>query len=155
MHKKNHDMTTEPSKKASTEQLLYANLLEKGMCFGLVSMIITFALYVSGIMPAVVPLGEIANYWTMPVHEYLEAINRNFLQQEHAPTGWAWLRLLGKGDFLNFLPVAILSGVTILCCAAIVPGLFKRGDKAVGLMALATALILFLAASGIVGGGAH
>ncbi|MEW6595004.1 MAG: DUF1634 domain-containing protein [Thermodesulfobacteriota bacterium] len=148
-------MSTEITKEATVEQLLYANILEKGMYFGLVSMIITFALYVSGILPSVVPLGEIANYWNMPVHEYLEAINQNFLQREHAPTGWAWLTLLGKGDFLNFLPVAILAGVTIVCYAAIVPGLFRRGDKAMGLMALATAIVLFLAASGIVGGGAH
>lgn len=148
-------MTTEITKEATVEQLLYANILEKGMYFGLVSMVITFALYVSGILPSVVPRSEIANYWAMPVHEYLEAINQNFLQQEHAPTGWAWLSLLGKGDFLNFLPVATLAGVTIVCYAAIMPGLFKRGDKAMGLMALATAIILFLAASGIVGGGAH
>ncbi|MEW6500086.1 MAG: DUF1634 domain-containing protein [Thermodesulfobacteriota bacterium] len=148
-------MTTEITKEATVEQLLYASILEKGMYFGLLSMIITFALYVSGIMPSVVPLSEIANYWNMPVGDYLTAINQNFLQWEHAPTGWAWLSLLGKGDFLNFLPIAVLSGVTILCYVAIVPGLFKRGDKAMGLMALATAIVLFLAASGIVGGGAH
>ena len=148
-------MTTEITKEASAEQLLYANILEKGMYFGLVSMILSFVLYVSGVMPAVVPLSEIANYWNMPVGEYLTAINENFLHLEHAPTGWAWLSLLGKGDFLNFLPIAILSGITILCYAAIVPGLFKRNDKAMGMMALATAIVLFLAASGIVGGGAH
>ncbi|MFZ5762414.1 MAG: DUF1634 domain-containing protein [Thermodesulfobacteriota bacterium] len=148
-------MTTEITKEATVEQLLYASILEKGMYFGLLSMIITFALYVSGIMPSVVPLSEIANYWNMPVGDYLTAINQNFLQWEHAPTGWAWLSLLGKGDFLNFLPIAVLSGVTILCYVAIVPGLFKRGDKAMGLMALATAIVLFLAASGIMGGGAH
>lgn len=148
-------MTTEITKEATVEQLLYASILEKGMYFGLLSMIITFALYVSGIMPSVVPLSEIANYWNMPVGDYLTAINQNFLQWEHAPTGWAWLSLLGKGDFLNFLPIAILSGITILCYVAIVPGLMKRGDKAMGLMALATAIVLFLAASGIVGGGAH
>jgi len=148
-------MTTEITKEAAVEQLLYANILEKGMYFGLASMIITFAIYVSGIMPSVVPLSEVANYWNMPVHDYLEAINQNFLQQEHAPTGWAWLSLLGKGDFLNFLPIAILAGVTIPCYLAIVPGLFKRNDKAMGMMAIATAIILFLAASGIVGGGAH
>jgi len=146
---------SELTKEATEEQVLYANILEKGMFFGLISMIVTFALYVFGIMPAVVPVGEIANYWNMPVDQYLAAINDNFLHMEHAPTGWAWLGLLGNGDFLNFLPVAILAGITILCYAAIVPGLFKRNDKAMGAMALATAIVLFLAASGIVGGGGH
>ena len=148
-------MTTEMTKEAAVEQILYASILEKGMYFGLLSLIVTFVLYVSGIMPAVVPCCEVANYWHMPVKKYLEAVNQNFLQWEHVPTGWSWLKLVGKGDFLNFLPIATLSGITILCYAAIVPGLFRRDDKAMGLMALATALGLAIAASGIVGGGAH
>lgn len=146
---------SEITKEATHEQILYANILEKGMFFGLASMIITFALYVFGVIPSVVPVGEVANYWTMPVGKYLTAINENFLHLEHAPTGWSWLKLVGYGDFMNFLPIALLSGVTIICYAAIVPGLFKRGDKAMGAMALATAIVLFAAASGIVGGGAH
>ena len=36
--------------------------------------------------------------------------------------------LLGFGDFLNFLPVALFSGITILCYLAIVPGMFQRKD---------------------------
>jgi len=48
---------------ASDEQLLYANILEKGMLIGLVLMFITFALYVFRIMPAAVPLSEISGYW--------------------------------------------------------------------------------------------
>ena len=146
---------SEITKEATQEQLLYANILEKGMYIGLFSMIATFILYVFRIVPPVVPRYEVANYWSLPVAEYLETINRNYLQWEHAPTGWAWMNLLGKGDFLNFLPIAILSGVTIFCYLAIVPGLFKRGDKAMGFMALATALVLLFAASGVVGGGAH
>ena len=148
-------MSNEITKEASQEQLLYAAILEKGMFLGLASMIITFSLYVFGIMPSVVPLGEVSNYWKMPVGKYLEAVNQNFLHWEHAPTGWAWLKLLAYGDFLNFVPVAILAGVTIMCYGVIVPGLFKRGDKAMGIMTLATALILALAASGLLKGGGH
>ena len=146
---------TEPkiTAQATDEQLLYANILEKGMLVGLVLMFITFALYVFRIMPASVPLDEIAGYWSQPVHDYLVAINNNFLHWDHLPTGWSWLRLIGKGDFLNFIPVAILSGVTIICYLAIVPGLFKRGDKAYGIMALAEAVILALAASGLLAVG--
>jgi hypothetical protein len=134
---------------ATEEQLLYANILSKGMLVGLVLLFVTFALYVFGIMPAAVPLDEIANYWNQPVHDYLVAINTNFLHLEHLPTGWSWVKLIDKGDFINFIPVAILSGVTIICYLAIVPGLFKRGDKAYAIMALAEVLILSLAASGL------
>jgi len=134
---------------ATQEQLLYANILEKGMLIGLVLMFITFPLYVFRIMPAAVPLDEIAGYWNQPVHEYLVAINNNFLHWEHLPTGWSWLKLIGRGDFLNFIPIALLSGVTIVCYLVIVPGLFRRGDKAYAIMALAEAAILTLAASGL------
>lgn len=142
-------MTTE----ATDEQLLYATILEKGMLVGLLLMFITFALYVFGIMPAVIPLTEIANLWNQPVHNYLESINNTYLHWEHLPTGWSWLKLIGKGDFINFIPVAILSGVTIICYLAIAPGLFKRGDKAYAIMALAEVAILTLAASGLLAVG--
>jgi hypothetical protein len=134
---------------ATEEQLLYANILGKGMLVGLVLLFVTFALYVFGIMDPAIPLSEISGYWNQPVHDYLVAINTNFLHLEHLPTGWGWVKLIGKGDFINFIPVAMLSGVTIICYLAIVPGLFKRGDKAYAIMALAEVIILSLAASGL------
>jgi hypothetical protein len=147
------ELTVKMSTKPTDEQLLYANILEKGMLVGLVLMFITFGLYVFGIMPPMIPLNEIAGYWNQPVHEYLEIINHNYLHWDHLPTGWSWLKLIGKGDFINFIPIAILSGVTIMCYAAIVPGLFKRGDKAYAIMAIAEVAILSLAASGLLAVG--
>jgi hypothetical protein len=147
------ELTVKMSSKATEEQLLYANILEKGMLVGLLLMFITFALYVFRIMPAAIPLNEIASYWSQPVHEYLVEINNNFLRWDHLPTGWSWIKLIGKGDFINFIPIAILSGVTIICYLAIVPGLFRRGDKAYAIMALAEAAILTLAASGLLAVG--
>ena len=147
------ELTVKMTTEATKEQLLYANILEKGMLIGLVLMFITFGLYVFGIMPAAIPLNEIANLWNQPVHSYLESINHTYLHWDHLPTGWSWLKLIGKGDFINFIPVAILSGVTIFCYLAIVPGLFRRGDKAYGIMALAEAAILALAASGLLAVG--
>jgi len=133
--------------------VLYASILEKGMLVGLMLMFFTFALYVFEIMQPVVPLDEIASYWRMPVHDYLVAINTNYLNMEQTPTGWSWVKLIGRGDFLNFMPVVILSGVTIVCYIAIVPGLFSRGDKAMGVITILTAVILALAASGILAVG--
>ncbi len=140
---------------ATEEQVLYADILEKGMYAGLGLMVITFALYVLGVMPSIVPVDEISVYWSQPVHDYLVAINTNFLHWETLPTGWSWMKLLGYGDFLNFLPVAILSGITILCYIVITPGLFARKDKAMAIMAIAEAVILTLAASGLLSAGGH
>lgn len=134
---------------ATHEQLLYATILEKGMLVGLVLMFITFGLYVFGVVQPVIPLDQVASYWTMPVGDYLATINSTYLHMEHPPTGWAWIHLIRKGDFLNFLPIVILSGVTIVCYASIVPGLFRRGDKAMAIITIMTALILALAASGL------
>jgi len=140
---------------ANEEQILYAGILEKGMYFGLLLLLITFALYVTGILPAVVPLSEISQYWNQPVDKYLEAINHNFLHWQHPPTGWSWLKLIGRGDFINFIGVVVLSGITILCYLAIVPGFFRKKDKAYAIMAIAEALILSLAASGLLATGGH
>ncbi|MFA7383801.1 MAG: hypothetical protein WC001_10155 [Desulfurivibrionaceae bacterium] len=146
---------THHNTKATEEQVQYAAILEKGMYSGLALMVITFALYVLGIMPSIVPLSEISIYWSMPVHDYLVAINTNFIHGEHLPTGWSWLKLIGYGDFLNFVPVTILSGVTIICYMVIIPGLFCRKDKAMAIMAIAEVLILTLAASGLLAVGGH
>lgn len=146
-------MSSENKATATAEQLLYARILEKGMYFGLVLMFVTFALYVFGIVEPAIPLNEIAGYWRQDVHSYLVAINNTYLHLENLPTGWSWMSLIGKSDFLNFVPVAILSGVTIMCYLAIVPGLFRRGDKAYGIMAIVEALILALAASGLLAVG--
>lgn len=147
------ELTVKMSSQATDEQLLYANILEKGMLIGLLLMFITFALYVFGIMPAAIPVTELSGLWNQPVHEYLEAINHNYLHRDHLTTGWSWITLIRNGDFLNFVPVAILSGVTIICYLAIAPGLFRRGDKAYGIMAVAEAVILALAASGLLSVG--
>lgn len=139
--------------KASEEQLLYANILEKGMFFGLLLMFITFPIYVFGIIKSAIPVDQIANYWNQPVHEYLQAINQNFLHLETLPTGWSWITLIGNADFLNFVPIVILSGVTIVCYAAVVPGMFRRGDKAYAIMCIVEVVILSLAASGLLAVG--
>jgi len=140
---------------ATPEQILYAKILEKGMYLGLMLLFVTFAVYVFGIMKPAVPLNEIAGYWNQDVHSYLVAINTNFLHLDKLPTGWSWLGLINRGDFVNFIPIAMLSGVTIACYIAIVPGLFQRGDKAYAIMAVVEVLILTLAASGLLAVGGH
>ena len=138
---------------ASEEQMLYAAWLEKGMLLGLALIVISFGLYVFGIIEPVIPLDELSKYWGLSVKEYLLAVNSNFLHMEHAPTGWAWMTLIGKGDYMNFLPIAILSGITILCYAVIVPVFKRKGDKAYMIMSIAEVVILTLAASGILAVG--
>ena len=130
---------------AGPEQILYASILEKGMYIGLLILFITFALYAFGIMKPYIPLDQVSQYWSANVHDYLE--------HAHIKTGWSWLGMLKYGDFVNFLGVAILAGVTIFCYLAIIPVLFKNNDKVYAILALVEAIVLSLAASGILAVG--
>ncbi|OGR07285.1 MAG: hypothetical protein A2511_08685 [Deltaproteobacteria bacterium RIFOXYD12_FULL_50_9] len=152
---------------AGEEQVVYAKILEKGMYFGLLLMVITFAIYVFGIMKPAVPLNEVANYWKLPVAThaavaghpaklgYLDTINQNFLHLDQPVTGWGWMKLINYSDFLNFIPVAILAGITLLCYLAIIPVLQAKKDTAYTVMAILEVLILTLAASGLLAVGGH
>jgi hypothetical protein len=133
------------SLEATPEQILYAKILEWGMYSGLLILFITFALYTLGIMDPYIPMDKISNYWSMNVHDYLE----------HAgiKDGWGWVGMITYGDFVNFIGIAILAGVTIICYAAIVPTLLKNKDIVYAILAVLEVIILGAAASGILAVG--
>lgn len=135
------------SVEATPEQLLYAKVLEWGMYIGLLILFITFAIYAFGIMKPYIPLNEISQHWNKSVHDYLH--------DARIKDGWAWLGMLKYGDFVNFIGIAILAGVTILCYLVIVPTLLKNNDKVYAVLALVEAIILTAAASGIISAGGH
>jgi hypothetical protein len=83
----------------------------------------------------------------MRVHDYNVALN--------APTGWGWAALVGKGDYLNFVGIAMLSGLTILCYVVILPILIRKKDIAYTAIAVVEVLVLSLAASGLLKVGGH
>jgi hypothetical protein len=138
---------------ADEEQLLYANILQVGMSIGLALLLVSFALYTSGLVAPAVPVEQLPDYWTLSVDDYLEATNRDHLHQEHPIAGWAWIKVISKGDYLTFVGVALLSGVTIVCFLGIIPTLIRKGDTAYVAMAVLEVLILALAASGILAVG--
>lgn len=133
--------------KATEEQLAYAKLLDTGMKLGLLMLVISFVIYVSGIFAPHVPVNDLPKYWSMPVKDYLKATDI------HA--GWSWLGMVSKGDFLNFIGIAFLSAVTIFCYMRIIPILFRKKDAVYGILAIIEVLVLVLAASGILKGGGH
>ncbi|MDA8405902.1 MAG: DUF1634 domain-containing protein [Deltaproteobacteria bacterium] len=135
------------SLQASPEQVVYAGILEKGMYLGLMLILATFALYVLGIIKPYIPVTEISKYWSLSVGEYLQTANIH--------QGWWWVSMLGYGDFINFIGIAFLAGVTIVCFLVIVPVLWKNNDKLYAAFSLLEAVILSLAASGILGSGGH
>lgn len=129
------------------EQVVYADILFWGCWSGLALMALTYILYVTGIIPPHVPLDKITVLWSQSVGTYLS--------QANVPTGWGWVVLMGKGDFLNFAGIVLLAGLTILAYIPLIPAFLKKGDKVFALLALLEVLVLSLAASGLVGSGGH
>jgi hypothetical protein len=133
--------------KASEEQMAYAGVLNIGMWLGLALLVMTFFVYISGVLPSFVSIDDLPKYWTMRVHDFNVALN--------APTGWGWAAHVGQGDYLNFVGIAILSGLTILCYLVILPILIRKKDTAYVVIAIVEVLVLSLAASGLLKAGGH
>ena len=125
------------------EDRIIARWLEVGthLAFGVV--LVTFAIYVLGVLAPLVPLAQLVQLWQLPVDRYVAATG--------APTGWAWLRFLGKGDYLNLLGIAVFVLVTIVAYARLVPLFLQSGKRAQALFALLQVLVLLAAASGLIG----
>lgn len=134
-------------KKASEEQLRYATILNFGMLIGLLVIVVTFIVYVSGMLQSFVPIEEISNYWGLKARDYIHTLK--------APTGWGWTAFIGKGDYLNFIGITILSGLTVLCYLAILPILIRKKDTPYIVIAILEVAVLVLAASGILKAGGH
>ena len=117
------------------------------MYFGLLILLITYAIYVVGILSPYLPHADVPKYWSLSVNEYLH--------QTNIQPGWARINMLAYGDFLNFVGIAILAGVSIICFLSIVPLLWKNGDKVYAVLAITEVIILTVAASGILGTGGH
>ena len=130
---------------ASEEQLAYAAWLDIGMKIGFVVLVLTFAAYLFGIATPHVSHEELARLWSKPVGEYLKATNTH--------TGWTWVSLIGRGDYMNFIGIALLSAVTVFCYLRILPILIAAKDKVFTVIAVLEILVLVLAASGILAAG--
>ncbi len=135
------------SHKASKEQIIYANLLLIGMLAGIVTLTITYTIYLTGLLPSHVDMNLISANWGKGVHEYLEIT--------HSPQGWEWLALLGRGDFLNYIGFTLLGIMTIICYLVLVRGYYREKNWIFTVISVLEIAVLSLAASGILGSGGH
>ncbi|KJR42905.1 hypothetical protein MCHI_001197 [Candidatus Magnetoovum chiemensis] len=129
------------------EQLLYAKYLDLGMKIGMALLIAAFVIYMLRVLDTYIPFDRLPALWNLSLHDYLEET-----KIEH---GWGWLKMINHGDFLNFIGVAFLSLVTIVCFIIIIPVLFKKNDKVYAIIAIIEVLVLVLASSGILKSGGH
>ena len=92
---------------SSPEQLRYARVLDAGMRFGLGMLVCSFALYVTGLVPARVRARADAGV--------VDALGAGYLRATGTPEGWGWLGMLGNGETLPLVGIAILSGISESC----------------------------------------
>ena len=140
-------MAQEKTTKATQEQMTYATILNIGMFIGLALIVITFVIYMLGILPSFISPREIPNYWSMA--------SKDFIHTFQAPTGWGWVSFVSKGDYLNFVGIALLAGLTVFCYLAILPILMRKKDTPYVIIAIIEVAVLVLAASGILKSGGH
>jgi hypothetical protein len=130
----------------SPPQLRYAMLIEWGTRIGLLVLALSFGAYVSGLVPAHVPLERLPQLWSQPVGHFVAATG--------APTGWGWLQLLHRSDVLGLAGIAILSVCSVVGLLALVPMYAARRDRTFAVLCLLESLVVLLAASGLLT-GAH
>ena len=138
---------TSKAPRTPPEQITYANLLFYGSWGAIAILLITFTVYVCGIFESYIPINEVSQYWSMPVSQYVHEAN--------IPIGWGWATLLGKGDFLNFIGIVLLAGMTIVCFLVILPQYVKQKDVPYVVLIILEVLVLCLGASGLLGTGGH
>ena len=133
--------------KPMPEQITYANLLFVGAWIGILLMLITYFIYLTGILPPLVDVTVITQNWDKGVDE--------FLAITHSPHGWGWLHLMDKGDFLNFFGLVLIAVLTIICYLFLLVGYRKRKDWVYFFICLLEIAVLTFAASGILKTGGH
>jgi hypothetical protein len=127
------------------EQLHYAMLLDWGTKLGFVVLVVAFAAYVTGLLPAFIPHEQLPDVWGLPLDAYLARTG--------APTGWDWVGLVSKGDYASIAGIALLSACSLPCLLVIVPDYWRRGERGLATIAALIALVLLFAASGLLVAG--
>jgi len=131
----------EPEFKQPPEQAPYATVMHWGTLAGFIVLIVSFVAYVFSWLPASVPLEQLPHLWNLPTAKYLKATG--------TPTGWSWLFMMGKGDFASLLGIAILSGSSVACIAAIIPVYAKDKNTTYIVICVLEIAVLLLSASGV------
>jgi len=127
------------------EQLAYASLIAFGSLLATALLVLGLVIYLTGLLPPVVPLEKLPRVWHLKVQDYVAATG--------VPTGWGWLAYVGAGDFFNYVAISILAGLTIVGYLVLLPGYLRRRDWVYAALVALEICVLVLAASGVLEGG--
>lgn len=122
-------------------RMAYAALLQRCVYASFVILLISFALYATGLLEAHVPLDTLTEQWKRPASEFM-AVNQ--LQG-----GWSWLRLIHRGDYLCYVGLVFLALTTVFCYLRVLPFFLREKKHTLALIVVLEIIVLLSAASGI------
>jgi hypothetical protein len=129
---------THPQPDKSDPQEVYARWLDALTYVAFAFAAVALALYLSGALAPFVSPQALVELWRLPVDEYLARAG--------APSGWAWLPLVGRGDYLNLAGVCLFALISLVCCARVTPAFLRRGEPLHAALAAAQVLVHLAAA---------
>jgi hypothetical protein len=121
-------------------QQLFARWLDAGTRIALALLAAGFLVYITGLLPPQLPPAELTRLWGLPLQEFLAAAG--------APTGWHWLQLADRGDYVNHFGIVLLASIVPLAYLRMLPLLARRA-RLHALIALLEIVVLLCAASGL------
>ena len=135
-------MSVRPRVTQPAEQALYARWLARGTKLSLVAMVLGYAVYVMGWLPAAMPPAEVARRWGLSAAEYVASSG--------AGAGWGWVQRLPDAQSLALGGVALLAACSLPALIGLVRAFRARGDTRCVMLAAAQVAVIVLAASGLV-----
>jgi hypothetical protein len=127
--------------RVSSEQRRYSTYLLYGAWSGIFIMLVTYAIYLFGWVEPYVPIDELTDYWSMSSEQYLV--------RGGVPAQWGWVALVGHGDFLNFIGIALMGFLTVGGLLMLVPAYIRKRDWSFVIIVCVQLLVLIASVSGI------
>ena len=121
-------------------QKTFARWVNAGTRIALAMLVVGYAAYVTGLLQAHLQPDALAKLWHLPLKDYLAASG--------APTGWSWVELAHRGDYINYLGIGLLCTIVMLAYVRVLPMLVKSA-RAHALIAVLELVVLLAAASGL------
>ena len=109
---------------------------------GIVLLVTTFGVYVSGVAPSQTSPARTAELWHLDVGSFNEAVGR--------PTGWSWIRDFFQGENLAFASLVFIAVCTIIALFFTLPPYLHEGNKRYAAIIITQIVILVVASSGVV-----
>ena len=122
-------------------ELIYARWLDWGTRIGLVLLVASFLAYAFEIVAPHVPFDDLVRSWVLSVDEYRLAVN--------APSGWGWIDLAARGDYLNYFGIVFLALTTALCYLRALPALIAARLRVYAILVALEIVVLAAAITGL------